>query len=130
MTAPDQSFCFVHADFLKPKSWSIMGLLDALFDGHPRTGFTFITFTTETMAHLMHKAGAFTSVGNARRNGWNDPMPPGFSHYVVGKRKISIAVLNLFDGMYDHACELTVCRCGTGRGINNICHAEFWISDG
>lgn len=49
----------------------------------------------ETMAHLMHRAGVFASTGDARRNGWARPIPRGFSQFVVGKRKISITVLNL-----------------------------------
>lgn len=98
-----------------PKPWSIISLLDTLFDGQPKSGFTFSTFSTETMAHLMLRAGAFDSVGNARRNGWNKPIPPGFSHLIVTKRKISVAVLNLFDGWNDHACESEVCRCEIKR---------------
>ena len=32
-----------------------------------------------TMAHVMHAAGIFPSVGIARKNGWNKPIPPNLS---------------------------------------------------
>lgn len=49
-------------------------------------GYKFFMFTDEhLMAHLLHKAGAFKSVGDARRNGWNKPIPFGFSMTRVGK---------------------------------------------
>jgi hypothetical protein len=38
-----------------------------------------------TMAHIMARAGFFRSVGEARKNGWNKPIPSGFSKLVVGK---------------------------------------------
>ena len=40
---------------------------------------------TDTMAHLMVKAGAFNSVTLARKNGWNKPIPNGYSEAKVGK---------------------------------------------
>lgn len=46
-----------------------------------------------TMAHIMHSAGIFKSVTEARKNGWNMPVPKGFSHHVVTKRKINIWIL-------------------------------------
>ena len=39
----------------------------------------------ETMAHLMVQAGAFPSVTMARKNGWNKPIPEGWSEAKVGK---------------------------------------------
>lgn len=51
----------------------------------------------ETMAHLLHRAGLFKSTGEARRNGWARPIPPGYSQFTVGKRKSAIFVLNLVD---------------------------------
>ena len=36
------------------------------------------------MAHIMHNAGIFPSVGIDRRNGWNTPIPEGFSDFVLG----------------------------------------------
>ncbi len=57
----------------------------------------FVTIEPEwvTLAHLMHHAKLFNSVGDARRNGWNKPIPKGFSKFVVGKKKMSVFVLNL-----------------------------------
>ena len=54
----------------------------------------FITFDESwSMAHVMHAAGIFKSVGEARRNGWNKPIPDGYQHLIVTKRKISIYTL-------------------------------------
>ena len=39
-------------------------------------------------------AGAFPSVSQARKNGWDRPVPFGFSEFKVGKRKRCIFILN------------------------------------
>lgn len=52
---------------------------------------------TKIMAHLMAEAEVFTSVSEARRNGWNIPIPSGFSTFVVGKKRSKITVLNIID---------------------------------
>ena len=44
------------------------------------------------MAHLMAKAGIFNSVSDARRNGWDKPIPSGFSDLRVGKKKTRITI--------------------------------------
>ena len=46
------------------------------------------------MAHVMHMAGVFPSVGIARKQGWNKPIPDGFSEFTVGRRKKKIWILN------------------------------------
>ena len=46
------------------------------------------------MAHVMHMAGVFPSVGIARKNGWNKPIPNGFSEFTVGKSKKKVWILN------------------------------------
>ena len=46
------------------------------------------------MAHVMHAAGIFPSVGIARKNGWNKPIPEGFSEFTVGKAKKKVFILN------------------------------------
>ena len=46
------------------------------------------------MAHIMHNAGIFPSVGIARKNGWNKPIPAGFSEFTVGKKKKKVWILN------------------------------------
>ena len=46
------------------------------------------------MAHVMHMAGVFPSVGIARKNGWNKPIPNGFSEFTVGKAKKKVWILN------------------------------------
>ena len=46
------------------------------------------------MAHVMHVAGIFPSVGIARKNGWNTPIPEGFSEFTIGKNKKKVWILN------------------------------------
>jgi hypothetical protein len=46
------------------------------------------------MAHVMHVAGVFPSVSIARKNGWNKPIPDGFSEFTVGRRKKKVWILN------------------------------------
>tara|TARA_S200000501_G_scaffold374205_1_gene423175 strand:+ start:754 stop:1008 length:255 start_codon:yes stop_codon:yes gene_type:complete len=46
------------------------------------------------MAHIMHKVGIFPSVGQARKNGWDKPIQPGFSEFTVGKMKKKVFILN------------------------------------
>lgn len=50
-----------------------------------------------TLAHIMHAAGFFPSVTQARRNGWDKPIPEGYSEYRVGKLKRELVVLHLLD---------------------------------
>jgi len=38
------------------------------------------------MAHIIHEAGLFPSVSQARKNGWNKPIPEGFTMLTVGKK--------------------------------------------
>lgn len=40
-----------------------------------------------TMAHVMHKAGVFSSVSQAKKNGWNKDIPDGFNEFIVGKKR-------------------------------------------
>lgn len=39
-----------------------------------------------TMAHIMHWAGSFSSVSDARRNGWDKPIPPGWQQGFTPKQ--------------------------------------------
>ena len=47
-----------------------------------------------TMAHIMHKAGIFPSISQARKNGWKKPIPTGFSHFIIGKKKREVFIFN------------------------------------
>jgi len=49
------------------------------------------------MAHLLHNVGMFTSISQARKNGWNKPIPWGFTEITVGKKakKQEIFILNI-----------------------------------
>ena len=42
------------------------------------------------MAHVMHVAGIFSSVEIGRKNGWNNPVPVGFSEFTMGKTGVWI----------------------------------------
>lgn len=46
------------------------------------------------MAHIMYEAGVFPSVSQARKNGWNKPIPKGFWCERIGKKKIQVTILN------------------------------------
>jgi hypothetical protein len=37
------------------------------------------------MAHLLARIGKFTSVKDAKRNGWDKPIPTGWSEFVIGR---------------------------------------------
>lgn len=47
-----------------------------------------------TLGHLMHQAGLFPSIKQAKNNGWNNPIPQGYSEYSVGKKKFGIFIWN------------------------------------
>jgi hypothetical protein len=46
------------------------------------------------MSHIMTKIGIFPSVSQARKNGWNIPIPDGFWTKRIGKKKIQVTILN------------------------------------
>lgn len=84
-----------------------MKTVDLFFQGYPPShplhghypmkDYKFNIFQpTETLAHIMHRAGIFPSVGQARKNGWNKEIPIGFSEFKVGKKQTEIFVLNWF----------------------------------
>lgn len=47
-----------------------------------------------TMAHIMHQVGIFPSVGQARKNNWDKPIPDGFWMKNVGKLKHEVCIWN------------------------------------
>lgn len=49
------------------------------------------------MAHLLHHVGIFKSITQARKNGWDKPIPKGFNFFDVGKKakKQTFYVLNI-----------------------------------
>ena len=57
-------------------------------------GSTWMIEDNWIMAHIMHLAGVFPSVNIARKNGWNKPIPKGFSEFTVGKNKKKVWILN------------------------------------
>lgn len=51
-----------------------------------------------TMAHIAVEMGLFPSVGQARKNGWDNPIPHGLtSMYRLGKMKKSLHIHNPSD---------------------------------
>ena len=48
-----------------------------------------------TMAHIMHAAGIFPSISQARKNGWDKDIPYGFSSHRVSKKRYLITILNI-----------------------------------
>ena len=51
------------------------------------------------LAHVMHAAGLFPSISEARKNGWNKPIPAGLSDFTVGKGKKKVWILNDFNDL-------------------------------
>jgi len=49
------------------------------------------------MAHILHNVGMFPSISQARKNGWDKPIPWGFTELTVGKKakKQDIFILNI-----------------------------------
>lgn len=56
----------------------------------PKPDFIFNMNDGPLMAHVMHKAGIFSSVTEAKKNGWGTPIQSGT--YVVGKNKTRISI--------------------------------------
>ena len=59
----------------------------------------FVLFNSKKwiMAHLLHHVGIFKSITQARKNGWDKPIPKGFNFFNVGKKakKQIFYVLNI-----------------------------------
>lgn len=55
------------------------------------------------MTHLLVKVGKFPSLSQARKNGWDKPIPEGFMEHRIGKGKnmVIIWTLNKFPGWDD-----------------------------
>jgi hypothetical protein len=82
------SYNFISKNILK-------GDLD-LFFGPVEIGEEFTVLEPNwIMAHVMYEAGVFTSISQARKNGWNKDIPKGYSHYVVGKKRYQVTILNV-----------------------------------
>lgn len=63
----------------------------------------FIVFSDlDDMSSLVTKAGSFSSRGQAKKNGWNKPVPAGFSTFKIGKKFIWI--LNTFLFTFPESC--------------------------
>lgn len=64
---------------------------------HPETkcsDYNFIFIQDNwNMAHLFHISGLFKSISEAKRNGWDKPISPGFQDIINKKRMIRITIL-------------------------------------
>ena len=87
---------FIHQDVSPEMKEAIMGPFEES-DG-PVIEFD-DSFTI--MAHILHKSGIFRSVTEARKNGWDKPIEPGYTHLQIGKKKLNIYILNKFDESLD-----------------------------
>lgn len=49
-----------------------------------------------SMAHLLARIGKFKSVKDAKRNGWDKPIPMGWSEFTIGKgiNRVDIYIWN------------------------------------
>ena len=49
------------------------------------------------MAHIMHNIGLFKSITQARKNGWDKPIPFGWTELTVGQKakKQDVFILNI-----------------------------------
>jgi hypothetical protein len=84
-------FNFVHENVTQEDVELLLGPMDS-------TDGPFIKFDSNwNMSHIMHAAGIFRSVNEARKNGWANPIPKGFQALTVSKRKIKIFVLNEYE---------------------------------
>ena len=43
--------------------------------------------TDTSMAHLLARIGKFSSVKDAKRNGWDKPIPTGWAEFTIGRAK-------------------------------------------
>lgn len=69
------------------------GDLDLFFGPLENEEFTTIG-EKQVMAHLVAAVGVFKSATQARKNGWDKPIPFGFTEIKVGKNKIGITIFN------------------------------------
>ena len=69
--------------------------VDLFLNGPPWNEDVIFNFFTnkETLAHLMFRAGIFTSISQAKKNGWDKPVPNGFSEFFIGKKKFGIWII-------------------------------------
>jgi hypothetical protein len=86
----DNEFNFIHPK-MTPKDRESFGFGDCHSAWHIEDNWC--------LAHIMHLAGVFPSVGIARKNGWNKPIPEGFSEFTVGKNKKKVWILNEISGL-------------------------------
>lgn len=83
-------FNFIHKSRTQEDKESFFGPLE------PTDGPFIVFDDTWTMADIVTTAGIFPSKTQARKNGFDKPIPVGWTQLVMTKRKIKIFILNFF----------------------------------
>ena len=52
----------------------------------------------KTIAQLLSHAKIFSSTSEAKRNGWDKPIPKGLSQFIIGKMKKKITIFDEIKG--------------------------------
>jgi len=87
LNLPTPGLNFVHEDV------SLTDLNLFMAPIHPEEEF--VRFDNSwTMAQVVVHVGLFQSLTQARKNGFNKPIPSGFSQHVMGKKKTTVFILN------------------------------------
>lgn len=58
---------------------------EEISSGNLDVPLTLLEESDRTLAHLFHRLGKFQSVGEAKKNGWDKPIPTGWNHFTIGK---------------------------------------------
>lgn len=53
------------------------------------------------MAHVLHASGNFSSISQAKKNGWNKSIPEGFTILTVGKKQKKKTIFIFFEKTLD-----------------------------
>lgn len=66
-----------------------------LFFGPLKGNEVFITPSSQRMANLLVELNIFSSNSQARKAGWNDDIPKGYSEWEIGKLRTKIFIVNI-----------------------------------
>lgn len=80
-------FCFIGKKFDPTVDKKLFEETDTLLQ---------ILETETSMAHLLAKIGKFSSIKDAKRNGWDRQIPVGWSEFTIGKgiNRVDIFIWN------------------------------------
>lgn len=66
-----------------------------LFFGPLTAADQFVEREDSSVAKLLLDLGLFSSVGQAKKAGWNIPIPDGFSDWAIGKKRTRVTILKI-----------------------------------